>query len=100
MNADTPEMVAAMTRMGAPVSLATSSRCTLVEPHARIVLTNVIDVLPGVEIYESEIAVAFAARGDTVRMTVTLDAMHSDQVTPMQEEGFSSQLTKLDARFV
>lgn len=99
MIADSPEMIAAMTQMGAPVSHPTSSRYTLVEPHARIVLTNVIDFLPGVETYEAEIAVAFATQGDTVRMTVTLDAMHSDQFTRMQEEGFTSQLTKLDARF-
>lgn len=99
MIADTPEMIAAMAQMGAPTSHATTSRYTVVEPHARIVLTNVIDFLPGVETYESEIAVAFATHGDTVRMTVTLDTMHDDQFTRMQEEGFTSQLTKLDARF-
>ena len=100
MIADTPEMIAAMAQMGAPVSHATSSRYTLVEPRARIVLTSAIDFLPGVETDESEIAVAFATHGDTVRMSVTLAAMHSDQFTRMQEEGFASQLAKLDARFV
>lgn len=32
-------------------------------------------------------------------MVVTLDGMHSDEFTKMQEEGFTSQLTKLDQRF-
>jgi hypothetical protein len=32
-------------------------------------------------------------------MVVSLDAMHSDEFTKMQEQGFTSQLTKLDARF-
>jgi hypothetical protein len=32
-------------------------------------------------------------------MVVTLDAMHTEEMTRMQEEGFSSQLAKLDSRF-
>ena len=41
----------------------------------------------------------FTSAGDRVRMVVTLDAMHSDEFTKMQKEGFTSQLTKLDKRF-
>jgi hypothetical protein len=63
------------------------------------VLTNVIDFLPGVATYESNIAVDFSAAGGSVRMVVTLDAMHNEEFTKMQKEGFTSQLTKLDARF-
>jgi len=33
-------------------------------------------------------------------MVVTMDAMHNDDFTKMQEQGFTSQLTKLDERFV
>ncbi len=32
-------------------------------------------------------------------MVVTLDAMHDDEFTRMQKEGFTSQHTKLDERF-
>ena len=32
-------------------------------------------------------------------MVVTLDAMHTEEVSRMQEQGFTSQLTKLDSRF-
>ncbi|ATB49499.1 SRPBCC family protein [Corallococcus macrosporus] len=99
MIADSPEMIAAMKQAGEPTSHATRSRFTEVAPHSRLVLTNVIDFLPGVATYESNIAVDFLSSGDRVRMVVTLDAMHSDEFTKMQQEGFTSQLTKLDSRF-
>jgi len=100
MVADAPEAVAAMLEMGDSLSHAVRSRFTVVEPHSRLVLTNVIDFLPGVAPYESDITVEFEpADGDAVRMIVTLDGMHDDQHTRMQEEGFTSQLTKLDERF-
>jgi uncharacterized protein YndB with AHSA1/START domain len=99
MIAATPEMIAEMKRQGQPTSHPTRSRFTEVKPHSRLVLRNVIDFIPGVATYESDIAVDLRAAGDTVRMVVTLDAMHSDEFTRMQEEGFTSQLTKLDDRF-
>jgi len=99
MIADSPEMIAAMKQMGQPTSHATRSRFTDVAPHSRLVLTNVIDFLPGVATYESKIAVDFLPSGDGVRMVVRLDAMHSEEFTKMQQEGFTSQLTKLDSRF-
>lgn len=99
MIADSPEMVAAMKRMGRPVSHATRSRFSQLEPRVRLVLTNVIDFIPGVPTYESTIAVDFAVTGDSVRMVVTLDPMHTDEFSQMQKQGFESQLTKLDARF-
>jgi uncharacterized protein YndB with AHSA1/START domain len=99
MIADSPEMIAAMKQMGRPPSHATRSRFAEVKPHSRIVLTNVIDFLPGVVAYESEIAVDLTSTGGIVRMVVTLDAMHSDEFTKMQKDGFTSQLTKLDKRF-
>lgn len=100
MIADSAEMIAEMIAMGQPTSHPTHSRFTEVKPKARIVLTNVIDFLPGVATYESVIEVDFAIVGDSVRMVVTLDALHSEEFTRMQEEGFTSQLTKLDGRFV
>jgi uncharacterized protein YndB with AHSA1/START domain len=99
MIADSPEMIAAMKQMGQPISHATRSRFSELEPYSRLVLTNVIDFIPGVAVYESNIAVDFTSAGGSVRMVVTLDAMHSDEFTMMQKEGFTSQLTKLDERF-
>ena len=85
--------------MGQPTSHPTRSRFTEVKPHTRLVLTNVIDFIAGVATYESNIAVDFTSAAGRVRMVVTLDAMHSDEFTMMQKEGFTSQLTKLDQRF-
>jgi uncharacterized protein YndB with AHSA1/START domain len=99
MIADTPEMVATMKEMNQPTRTSVRSRFTEVKRHERLVITNVIDFLPGVESYEANIVVDFASQGDSVRMVVTLDAMHSEAFTQMQKEGFTSQLTKLDARF-
>lgn len=99
MVADTPEMIAAMKKMGQPPSHGVTSRFAELEPRKRLVLRNVIDFLPGVAPYESHIAVDFSELGDRVRMVVTLDVMHNDEFTKMQQEGFGSQLTKLDERF-
>lgn len=99
MIAATAEMIEAMKRMGQPVSHATRSRFTEVVPLSRLVLTNVIDFLPGVASYENDIAVELSSSGGVVRMVVALQGMHSDEFTRMQEEGFTSQLTKLDQRF-
>jgi uncharacterized protein YndB with AHSA1/START domain len=99
MVADTPEMVEAMKKMGQPPSHGVTSRFAELAPQERLVLRNVIDFLPGVAPYESNIAVDFSAVGDRVRMVVTLDVMHNEEFTKMQQEGFGSQLTKLDERF-
>lgn len=37
--------------------------------------------------------------GDRVRMVVTLEPMHTEEFSKMQQQGFTSQLTKLDKRF-
>jgi uncharacterized protein YndB with AHSA1/START domain len=99
MVADSPEMIAAMQGSGQPVSHPVHSQFTQVDPHRRLVLTNVIDFLPGVEAYNNDIIVDFESVPTGARMTVTLSRMHNDEFTQMQREGFSSQLTKLDARF-
>ncbi|RYZ66069.1 MAG: SRPBCC domain-containing protein [Proteobacteria bacterium] len=99
MIADSPETVAAMKGAGQPVSHPTRSRFTEVKPHERLVVTSVIDFLPGVEPYESSFSVDFTVTGDTVRMVVTLSPMHSTEVSSMQKGGFESQLGKLDTRF-
>jgi len=100
MIADAPEMIAAMKQMGQPTSHAVRTRFTEVKQHERLVLTNLIDFLPGVEPYENDVTVDFSTMGESVRMVVTLEQMHSAEFSKMQLEGFTSQLTKLDKRFV
>ncbi len=99
MIADAPEQVLAMKQMGQPLSHATRGTFTQYQPQQRLALTHVIDFLPGVKPYESTLQVELFPAGKSVRMVVTLDAMHNEQFTEMQREGFTSQLTKLDTRF-
>lgn len=99
MVADTPEMVEAMKQMGRPSSHPTRARFSAYRPYEHLAMTSVIDFFPGVETYESVIEVDFFQKGDAVRMVVTLGPMHSDEFSGMQAEGFTSQLSKLDARF-
>lgn len=99
MIAATPEMIATMKEMGQPPSHATTARFSEVKPRERLVITNVIDFIPNVRAYESNIAVDLSFDGKSVHMRVTLDPLHDDHFTNMQKEGFTSQLTKLDERF-
>ncbi len=99
MVADTPEMVAEMKKMGRPASHPAQARFTELTPKTRLIITNVIDFLPGVAPYESTITVELLPRGDEVNMVVTFSPMHAEEFSQMQKEGFTDQLTKLDRRF-
>ena len=100
MVADTPETVAEMKKMNQPPSHETRGTYTEFRPHERLVLTHIIDFLPGVKPYDSTMAVEFFPVADgRVRMVVTLSAMHDPATTDMQREGFLSQLSKLDERY-
>jgi uncharacterized protein YndB with AHSA1/START domain len=99
MMAATPEMIEAMMKMGESPSHKTRGWFEEFRPYERLLLKHVIDFLPGVEPYESTIEVDFHPSGEFVRMVVTLHAMHSEEVSGMQVEGFTSQLSKLDERF-
>ena len=100
MVADTPEMVKAMEQMGRPASHETRGTFSEFKPHEKLVLTHVIDFLPGVAPYESTMTVQFipAIDGKT-RMIVTLSPMHNPEFSEMQKQGFTSQLSKLDQRY-
>lgn len=99
MIADTPEMIAAMNRMGREPSHATHARFVELTPYRRLSITHVIDFLPAVTPYESTIVTEFFQSGDRVRMVITLDPLHSDDFTKMSVRGWTSQLAKLDRRF-
>ncbi|NUQ74370.1 MAG: SRPBCC domain-containing protein [Polyangiaceae bacterium] len=99
MIADAPEQIAAMKQMGRPASHETRGKFTEFKPNERLILTHMIDFIPGVTPYESTMIVEFFPSGDSVRMVVTLEPMHTDEFSKMQSMGFTSQLTKLDKRF-
>lgn len=100
MIADAPEQIAAMRQMGQPTSHETRGRFTEISAHQRLAIAHVVDFLPGVEPYESTVVAEFFASGETVRMVITIDPMHSEDFTKMAMMGWTSQLTKLDRRFV
>lgn len=99
MIADAPDAIAAMQRMGQPLSHHTHGRFAEFAPYRRLTLVHVIDFIRGVEPYESLIEVDFHASGDQARMVVTLHPHRDPHWTRMSTEGFRSQLTKLDQRF-
>lgn len=99
MVAATPEMVAEMEKMGGGSSHAVHARFVELKGRERLVIRNVIDFLPNVAPYESDIEVDLVAKGAHVTMRVTLHGMHSEQMSGMQKDGFESQLTKLERRF-
>lgn len=99
MIADAADAIAAMKRLGQPVSHGTRGRFAEFKPFERLTLVHVIDFIPGVGPYESTIEVDFHASGDHARMVVTLHPHRDPHWTKMSAEGFRSQLTKLDKRF-
>ena len=96
MIADTPEMIAAMKAAAQPTAHGVTCSFTELKPRERLVIKSIIDFIPGVPAYDAHMEVDLIPAGDRVRMVVTLDAMHSDEFTEMQKQGFTSQLTKLD----
>ena len=99
MVASTPEMVAEMKKQGQSASHPVTAYFVELVPAQRLVIENVIDFLPGVPPYKSKITVELFDERGRVRMVVTLHGMHSPEFSQMQQEGFTSQLTKLDKRF-
>lgn len=100
MVADTPAMVTAMKNMGQPPSTECKGSFSEFRPCERLALTQVIDFLPGVKPYDSRMEIDFIPASDGhVRMIVTLGQMHDAQTTKMQQEGFTSQLSKLDRHY-
>ena len=97
--AESPEMVAAMREMGRPALTTLHGRFSEFRPLERLVLTQMIDFLPGVEPYESTIMVDFFPSGEWVRMVVTLSPMHDEEFTKLASQGLASQLANLDQRF-
>jgi uncharacterized protein YndB with AHSA1/START domain len=99
MIADAPEQIAAMKRVGRPMSHETRGIFVEISPHRRLAITHVIDFLAGVTPYESTMVVEFFPSDKSVRMVITLDPMHNEEFTKMSTMGLTSQLTKLDKRF-
>ncbi len=81
-----------------PVS-SVRARFTLFRPYQRLVLTHVMDFVPGVRPYEQAIAVDFFPSGDAVRMVTTIAPLHNEEFTQTSVRVFTSQLKMLEGRF-
>lgn len=91
--------IAAMQQMGWATAHQVRARFAELKHHEHLLITSVIDFVPGVQAFESTITVDFFPSGDTVRMVVTLERMHDEELTRRAIMGFTSQLTKLEKRF-
>ncbi|MBN8229741.1 SRPBCC domain-containing protein [Corallococcus macrosporus] len=99
MMASAPETIAFMKQAGMPTSTPSSLTFTEVKPQRRIGYQHTVDFIPGVAPYTASSVVELRAEGGNVRMTVTCDAMHSEEWTQRASAGWESQLRKLDPRF-
>jgi uncharacterized protein YndB with AHSA1/START domain len=99
MIGDTPETIAALAELGLPPSHPDHGRFSEFRPHQSLAMTQMIDFIPGVEPYEFTMRVEFFPSGEHVRMVVTIDPLHNEEWTRLSQQGFASQLGKLDKRF-
>lgn len=94
-----PEQIAEMRELGLATATSVRARFTEFKPHQQLILTSVIDFVPGVKPYESTIAVDFFPTGDTVRMVTTFAPMHDEEFTQKAIMVFTDQLKILERRF-
>jgi len=94
-----PAQVAAAKQLGLAATHSVHARFAELRPHQRLILTHVIDFVPGVKPYESTITVDFFPAGDAVRMVTTIAPMHDEEFTQMSITVFNRQLKMLDGRF-
>jgi uncharacterized protein YndB with AHSA1/START domain len=99
MIAMTPADIATRHRLGLPPSSSALARFTEFKPYQRLVLTHVVDFVPGVKSHEQRIAVDFFPAGDAVRMVTTIEAMEDEEFTRTSIRVFTDQLEMLDRRF-
>jgi hypothetical protein len=99
MIAETPEIVTVMKQLGLPESHVECARFSEFRPMERLVFAIMMDFLPGVEPYESPLAVDFFPGDEWVRMVVTLNRTHDEEFTRMASEGLASQFRNLDKLF-
>jgi uncharacterized protein YndB with AHSA1/START domain len=99
MIAEAPADITARNQMGLVPSSSVRARFTEFRPYRRLILTHVMDFVPGVKSYEQTIAVDFLPVGDSVRMVTTIEPLHNEEFTQTSIRVFTSQLRMLERRF-
>ena len=95
MTATAPEQVEAIKKANIPLTSRAHGTYVEVTPRRRLAYRTVADFIPGVAPYEVGAVIDFHAVPQGVRLTVTEDAMHTEEWTKMSEMGMSSSLDRL-----
>jgi uncharacterized protein YndB with AHSA1/START domain len=85
-----------MKKAGMPITTEARLTYTEVVAPVRLGYLHVADFIPGVDPYDVATLVELNATGDSVRMQLTFDAMHSDEWTQRAVMGWESELAKLE----
>jgi uncharacterized protein YndB with AHSA1/START domain len=99
MIAIVPEDLAARERLGLAPASSVRARFSEFNPYRRLVLSHIIDFVPGIKPYEQHIAVDFSPSRDGVRMVTTIEPMHNEEFTQTSISVFAGQLKRLEERF-
>lgn len=97
MTAIDPPQVAFMQQHGMPLTTEARVTFTDVTPPTRLAYVHLVDFVPGVAPYDVNHTIELRAEGDTIRMVVTIDAMHDEEWTNRMVMGLEGELGKLDA---
>lgn len=96
MTAIGPPQIEFMKKAGMPLTQELRITFTEIIPLRRLAYTHLTDFIPGVEPYDVATVVELQRVAEGVRMTLSFDAMHSDEWTERAVMGWNSQLGKLD----
>ena len=96
MTAIGPPQIEFMKKAGMPLTQELRITFTEVVPLRRLAYIHLTDFIPGVEPYDVATVVELQRVAEGVRMTLSFDAMHSDEWTERAVMGWNSELGKLD----
>ena len=95
MSAIAPDQIEFIKKAGMPLTTESLVTYTEVLPLKRLAFTQVADFIPGVKPYEVAHSVDFETSGQSVRMVLTMDAMHDDYWTKMATMGWENEFDRL-----
>src|SRR4030095_11956780 len=84
-----------MKQAGMPLTQELRITFTEIVPRVRLAYVHLADFIPGVAPYDVATVVELSPTGDSVRMVLTFDAMHSDEWTERAAMGWEGELGKL-----
>ena len=97
MTAHQPEMVAFMQANGMPTATPAQITYAEVTPLKRLAYSHLVDFVPGVAPYSTELAVDFSQDGALAQMALTFQRMHDAEWSERQRMGWEQELGKLAA---